>query len=314
MVSVDISFVIPAYNESKNILNTIGGINVQQRLWERHGFEVIVIDNGSQDDTVAIARDSGARVVILEEATIAGLRNHGAGIASGDVLIFLDADVILTEEWAENFVPILNEIIKNRRQITGSHTIPPPSENWFYKYWFAAFAAEPDANHIGSAHMIIARTFFEELGGFDESLVTAEDYDICQRALERGGAVNNRPVLKALHPDYPTTITDFVKREIWHGKGDCDSLSSMLQSKSLVAGVVFYGLVLFSLALLLSGNPILAVIFLLLGAGLLLLSSWKKFSHSGVKAVFVNALIFMPYFFGRVVALAKYGIKSSRLR
>ncbi len=306
-----ISFIIPAYNEESNIGNTIASIRQQcgnsTPLFE---FEIIVIDNGSTDQTRVIADSSGAKTSVLIDTTIAGLRNFGARQAAGEIFIFLDADVLLTENWSKNIYAVTEDILREPTQITGSHASPPQDTgNWFHKHWFMAFCQEPESEHLGSAHMIIARSFFEELGGFNSSLVTAEDFDICQRARAAGGKIHNRVELEVIHPDYPDTVSDFVSREIWHRKGDCIDLKTALASRSLVAGVVFYLLIMFSLSSFIAGWNAFGVLLLAVSVLLLLTVSFYKFRHFGTVSVLINAVIFIPYFLGRVLAIF---LKQSR--
>jgi glycosyltransferase involved in cell wall biosynthesis len=112
-----LSFVIPAYNEENNIKKTIDKIykhNTQEP------FEIHVVDNGSTDDTIAIARNSGAHCSILNNGTIAALRNFGVNNTHGDILIFIDADISLTDTWHNNIDSVLNRIRSGERLLTGS--------------------------------------------------------------------------------------------------------------------------------------------------------------------------------------------------
>ncbi|MFC1747512.1 glycosyltransferase [Pseudomonadota bacterium] len=304
-----ISFIIPALNEESNIGQTLTSINSFEKQSDKHSTEVIVIDNGSTDDTVNIAERLGAKVMIEPEATIAGLRNHGASIAKGDVFIFLDSDVLLTPQWNENIDQVLEKVHESLDIITGSHTVPPESNNWLLKYWFSSFAAETESEHVGSAHMIMSKNLFEKLNGFNGKLVTAEDYDICYRAKKENVKIINDRNLKVIHEDYPLTVSNFIKREIWHGLGDCASISYALKSKSLIASVVFFSLILSIFGFGYFDNYLLSSISLLSLCGLLLLSSWVKYKHSGYKFVLINAIIFIFYYTGRLLSLVKCALK-----
>ena len=305
-----ISFIIPALNEEANIVNTINSIKVFKEGNNKHSVEIILVDNGSTDNTVQVSKDLGCITNVVTNTTIAGLRNYGASIAKGDIFIFLDADVRLTREWMDNIDNVL-ESLCNNDILTGSHTVPPESDNWFLKYWFSSFAAESDSSHLGSAHMIITREIFEKLNGFNSELITAEDYDICQRAKSSNISIFNNKDLKVIHDDYPLTIVDFIKREMWHGVGDCTSFSHAIKSKSLIGSLVFFSLVVaFIFGLFINAN-LFALVSLFLLCAFLLLSSWVKYNHSGFKFVLVNAAIFILYYTGRLLSLGEY-IKRSK--
>src|SRR5215510_10727190 len=91
-----ISFIIPAYNEEQLLGRTLKAIDQAARpLGEP--VEVIVADDASTDRTAAIAREHGAHVVSVKCRQIAATRNAGARRAHGDLLVFVDADTIVTE-------------------------------------------------------------------------------------------------------------------------------------------------------------------------------------------------------------------------
>ena len=91
---VDLSVVIPAWNEAESLEETVDSISGALRANEAHGlaWEIIVCDNASTDDTPEIARRAGARVVYEPERGIAAARNAGARVARGEWLLFIDAD------------------------------------------------------------------------------------------------------------------------------------------------------------------------------------------------------------------------------
>jgi glycosyltransferase involved in cell wall biosynthesis len=90
-----ISFVIPAYNEESLLGRTLGALNDAARVLGQP-FEVVVVDDASTDRTAAVAREHGARVVPVNHRQIAATRNAGAREANGEILIFVDADTVVT--------------------------------------------------------------------------------------------------------------------------------------------------------------------------------------------------------------------------
>ncbi len=300
-----ISFVLPAFNESDNIANTVASIKKQCDRHDDFVYEILLIDNGSTDDTMDIARNMGAKVYRVPDSTIAGLRNFGADKATGDILIFLDADILLTSDWSNAISSTLSDISSSPRQISGSHVIPPENNNIFHKYWFSAIASEPDTVHIGSAHMIIEKEFFNHLDGFDPNLVTSEDYDICQRAKANGGKIANNLDLKAIHPDFPRRLGSFIRREVWHGLGDCLSFKTAIRSKILIASIIFYTLIFLSMLSLFSGAMKSGFILAAVAVSLLLAVSWLKFHHAGFRSTLINSFILIPYFFARIISVFK---------
>lgn len=94
MSPVDVSVVIPAWNEAEYLDETIGRISAALRANDVGGltWEIIVCDNASTDGTAEIARRAGAQVVFEPERGIARARNAGAHVAQGKWVLFIDAD------------------------------------------------------------------------------------------------------------------------------------------------------------------------------------------------------------------------------
>ena len=92
--SLDLSILIPAWNEADCLQETIERVGDALRANEADGleWEIIVCDNASTDDTPQITRRAGARVTFEPERGIARARNAGARVARGEWLLFLDAD------------------------------------------------------------------------------------------------------------------------------------------------------------------------------------------------------------------------------
>jgi glycosyltransferase involved in cell wall biosynthesis len=243
-----VSFVIPAFNEAALIGAAIENI----RRYAPQGFdtEIVVVDNGSADATAQVARDHGAKVVVAR-GTVGAARNKGVAEAGGSVLVFLDADVRLTSEWASAAPVLLHEIAAGKPLISGSTVRVPENAGWIERFWFEP-ATRAIRAYINSGHMIIGRKLFDELGGFDTSLETGEDVDLCVRARARGAAVRDQRELATIHLGFPTRISAFARRELWHGQGDAVTLARILESKVTLTALVVAGLTLLAPVLLIA--------------------------------------------------------------
>ena len=297
-----LSFVIPAYNEAAGIERCIGSISTYApRSMQR---EILVVDNGSEDDTATIARRAGATVIHSGAKTIGAVRNHGVQTSTGEVLVFLDADCALTPEWGSELERVLKLMDSDRPCCAGSQVIPPPSEPiYLWKYWFVPFATQQSASHVGSAHMIFRRRDFLDIGGFDETLETGEDFELCARVHAAGGRVLNVPALRVEHYGFPRSWSAFFRRERWHGKGDATSLKTVVTSRVAVASLLFTVFTLAGLVTLVTG-PSVVSFFALSGAlSVLLAASTLKFRHAGVAAQIGSLPIFPVYFLARTASL-----------
>jgi cellulose synthase/poly-beta-1,6-N-acetylglucosamine synthase-like glycosyltransferase len=214
---VDFSVVIPARNEEANIGRCLDSLDKVRR--EGIALEVIVVDNGSADATVAIARQKGATVYEQPGLRIAALRNFGARRSNGRIIAFLDADCAVGSGWLTAASAYLE-----REEVAafGSPAVVPQGGTWVQKAWFNV-RGKPDqvveVEWLESANMLVRRSAFLAVGGFDESLVTCEDYELSQRLRQKGVLVSDHRV-RSIHYREPATILEFMKKEMWRGKSN----------------------------------------------------------------------------------------------
>jgi glycosyltransferase involved in cell wall biosynthesis len=301
---MDISVVVPAYNEQKFIANTVNSI--VERMPAELSYEMIVVDHGSTDETAKLAIASGAMVVDgAGLPTIAALRNLGVRRSEGDILVFIDADITLSEQWTSHFPAVVRSIGENPLQICGSHPNVPAESSLLVRYWFDPKTGENSPTHIGSCHLIITRKLFTEVGGFPEGMETSEEFLLCHNAKKLGARINARPELIITHHGAPGSLSEFMKSETWHGRGDWTSLATIGSSRVALLALVFIALhFVLLLSWLLSGYAtgvaLLAVVAI---AGLCVASSLIKFLQHGLVYVVVNSVTFYFYFLARSASL-----------
>lgn len=249
----DLSFIIPVFNEEEVLASQLASVH----KYTPTGLskELIIIDNYSTDNSVNVALDGGIDLLLQSQGTVAALRNKGARHAKGAFLVFLDADVFLTEEWQGNIVQALTELRSSPHTVTGSWVCIPAPGTWIENTWFARMEGAVHS-HINSGHLLIPRQAFEELTGFDESLVSGEDYEISVRAQKAGYVLFDDSRLKVIHHGYPKNLWQFFKREIWHGEGDYHNWITFLKSPIAVAGQLSLGMIVIGagLAVILGNN------------------------------------------------------------
>ena len=174
-----ISIVIPTKNEEELLPKLLESINSQ----DFDDFEIIVADANSDDRTREIARTMGAMVV---DGGMPGVgRNAGARAASGEFLVFLDADVILPEhflknlyyEMQERYIDVATCAIKPLSDIQLDRII----HKMINMTILANLRVDPKA--FGFC-IFITKRLFNRIGGFDETIKVAEDNDLVKRASE----------------------------------------------------------------------------------------------------------------------------------
>ncbi|HUR99716.1 MAG TPA: glycosyltransferase [Pyrinomonadaceae bacterium] len=167
-----LSIIIPAYNEENYLPATLDAINAAKT----NDAEVIVVDNQSTDATRDVARTKGAMVVAESERNIAKVRNTGADAASGDVLVFIDADSIVRRGIFEKIA----DAASDPRCFGGSAAVEyEPIEGRTLIRWFTKLF--PIVGELmkmrGGALQFCRADVFRELGGFDATIYVGEDID-----------------------------------------------------------------------------------------------------------------------------------------
>lgn len=301
---MDLSVVIPAYNEQRFIAATIRSII--GRVPSQFTFEIIVVDHGSTDRTADLAREAGARVVDGSGvATIAALRNLGVAQSSGNILLFIDADITLTPSWADHFPAVAASLTQDPLQICGSHPGMPDTASTLVRDWFEPKAGERAPTHIGSCHLIISRELFLRVGGFPEDQETSEEFLLCHNARKLGAAIVGVPELAIVHHGAPATLGAFMRSETWHGRGDWNSLATILSSRVAMLSLMFMVLHLWLVAALVmvADRPLMVLPPLLAIAGMCVGSAILKFAGHGLRYVVRNSFTFYFYFIARSLSL-----------
>ncbi len=168
--------IIPALNEEKRLPLLLDSIKRQSF----NDYEIIIADGGSKDNTVKIAKEYGCIVIIGGLVSVG--RNNGAKVAKGDILLFLDADVVLPVYFLEKG---LAEFEKNKLGIAG-FTLFPLNGKKIDKIAFGIFNKWTLLTQKISPHGAVAimskKKVHDAIGGFDESIMFAEDYSYVRAA------------------------------------------------------------------------------------------------------------------------------------
>jgi glycosyltransferase involved in cell wall biosynthesis len=182
---VKLSVVVPAFNEEKLLARTLASVRAAAGSLAARGWcwELIVCDNNSTDRTADIAREAGARVVFGPVNQISRARNAGAAAATGDWLLFIDADCSPSSNLFEE---LATEIAKGRC-IGGGTTVELPGTRLDVKFWVGAWnAISRGLAWAAGAFFFCEARAFRELGGFSEELYAAEEIDLSRRLKRRG--------------------------------------------------------------------------------------------------------------------------------
>jgi glycosyltransferase involved in cell wall biosynthesis len=180
------SIIIPTYNEQAYIERCLQSI-VQQR-YNRQEFEIIVSDAQSTDKTVTIAQKYTNKIVTTPQRGIAHGRNLGARQASGDILLFVDADVTLQDD----FLLELEKAFGSENVAAVSGKAIPVDGGWFPRFvYHATYALVRILSGVGlplfpGLCVAYSRKTFFGVEGFREDFGITEDLDLSRRISRYG--------------------------------------------------------------------------------------------------------------------------------
>ncbi len=182
-----LSIVVPTYNEELNIGRTLRYIRCIDPL-----AEVIVVDGGSKDKTVKIAKQYAHKVIKSSKKTIGGARNLGARVAKGELLLFVDADTIPHMEFFEK----IRQICTRDRNVVGAGCMIMPRNISFMERLFFFFlnfvvnlAVIFKRPTIAGSCVVYSKNAFWKVGGFNEEMAASEDQDLCLRISKVGQVI-----------------------------------------------------------------------------------------------------------------------------
>ena len=180
-----LSIVIPAFNEARLIERTLQSIAVSISANQKSGFtsEIIVVDNNSTDNTADLARQAGARVVFEPINQIGRARNAGAAHATGDWLLFLDADSLLSPELLADIV----RVIESGKYVGCGSTLRMDGLPWWANMTLLLWTGTSILFRWAAGALVVCRRdAFQEVGGFDQNLYALDEVRLSKRLKQWG--------------------------------------------------------------------------------------------------------------------------------
>ena len=186
---VFLSIIVPAYNEAEQLPQSLNSLRDSVEGLELK-TEVIVVDNGSSDQTAKIARQAGARLVREPKRQISRVRNAGAEQARGDWFLFLDADTHLSPALLDRTV---NQMCSGNYLGGGAHLTFRPPAPWYARLglwgWNLLMRLFPLA--AGSYFWVKKEAFFQA-GKFSEKVYASEEIWLALSLARRAWNQNKR--------------------------------------------------------------------------------------------------------------------------
>jgi len=225
-----VSVIVCSYNGGPTLascLDSLGKLNYPE-------YEVILVDDGSTDDTSYIAAQfPWVRYIHQSNQGLSHARNTGAAAAKGEVFAYTDSDCMVDPDW---LYYLIGTLVSGDYAGVGGPNVTPPAKNWIQ----ACVAAAPGgpshvlltdvvAEHIPGCNMAFYRWAFEGVGGFDtEYRKAGDDVDFCWRIQQAGWVIAFSPTAIVWH--YRRfTLRAFLKQQDGYGEAE-----SLLRFKHLI--------------------------------------------------------------------------------
>jgi glycosyltransferase involved in cell wall biosynthesis len=207
MTNPVVSVIVPTYNSSATLRYCLESIKNQTY----ENVEIIVVDNNSKDNTKDIAKEYTSKVFNIGPERSAQ-RNHGVSQSTGEYVMIIDSDMKLSKEVVAQCV----EEFRKDSNITG---LVIPEESFGEGFWAQCKKLERSF-YVGVSWMEAARAFPKDIylkaGGYDESMVSGEDWDLSQRIEKMGKLGRIQPYI--FHNEGKLSLIKTLKKKYYYAK------------------------------------------------------------------------------------------------
>ncbi len=228
-----ISLIIPSYNPALKLPQTLDALIVQSKLIDEL---IIVVDKKNYSNEVKSMLETyssrfNLRILIQDISGRGRSRNKGAESSNGDILMFLDDDMLAEKDLIEKHIQYHSNnpgII-----VSGNGYRKPEDSNYSFgdflinmeKGWKESSLVAGDVTldkfNFTACNMSLPKKIFEQLGGFDIQFTDSEDFDFAIRAYYKGIRIVYDRMVLAWHNDWPT-LMNFVRRHNEYKKAKKD--------------------------------------------------------------------------------------------
>jgi glycosyltransferase involved in cell wall biosynthesis len=210
-----LSIIIPAFNEARLIEQTLRSITVSLEANRKPGFtsEVIVVDNNSTDNTAELARQAGATVVFEPINQIGRARNAGAAHATGEWLLFLDADSLLSPGLLADIL----RVIESGKYVGCGSTLRMDGLPWWANLTLQLWTGTSILCRWAAGALVVCRRdAFQEVGGFDQDLYALDEIRLSKQLKQWGRQRGLQFTILTNHPLETSSrkVTLYSSREI----------------------------------------------------------------------------------------------------
>ncbi len=210
-----LSVIIPAFNEARLIERCLQSVSESVAATRTPGFtsDVIVVDNNSTDTTAELARQAGAQVVFEPINQIGRARNAGAAHATGDWLLFLDADSLLSP----GLLAEILQLVEAGKHVGCGSTLRMDGLPWWAHVTLRIWTGTSVLFRWAAGALVVCRRdAFEDVGGFDQTLYALDEIALSKQLKQWGRRHGLQFTILTKHPLETSTrkISLYSGREI----------------------------------------------------------------------------------------------------
>lgn len=217
---MDISVIVPAYNAQPYISRCIEALLSQS--FNPNNYEVIVVDDGSSDQTADIIKNYPVKYVYQKNQGPATARNRGVKEAKGDIILFTDADCVPTGNWIEEMVrPFKSPHIAAVKgaYLTNQKEVVARLAQVEFEERFEMLKKADSIDMVDTYSAGFRKAIFSQMGGFDTTFPVAnnEDTDLSYKMSRHGFKMAFNPVAVVYHLKHPDSIKKYARLKFWRG-------------------------------------------------------------------------------------------------
>jgi GT2 family glycosyltransferase len=215
-----VSVIVCTYNGASWIRDCCEGLS---RL-EYPNYEVIVVNDGSTDETIDILNDYEFRVISTDNRGLSNARNIGMEAAQGEIIAYLDDDAYPDEHWLTYLVTTFKN---SDYSGIGGPNISPPGDGFVSECVTNSpgnpvhvLLSDQEAEHIPGCNMAFRKDELQKVGGFDPRFrVAGDDVDICWRVQQNGGVLGINPAATVWH-HRRNSVRSYWNQQVGYGKAE----------------------------------------------------------------------------------------------
>ena len=215
-----VSVIVPAYNSENTIGRCLSAIEAQD--YPLRLFEVIVVDDGSRDSTAEVIKGRGVKYFWQTNKGPATARNKGVEQATGEIILFTDADCVPEKNWIREMTRPFDDkevaAVKGAYR-TGQKEIVARFCQIEFEERFEMLRRASSIDMIDTYSAGFRKDIFDKMGGFDTSFPAAnnEDTELSYRMSAKGFKMAFNPNAVVSHLNHPASIKRYARIKFWRG-------------------------------------------------------------------------------------------------